>query len=70
MPKPVGILRTDTETYVDGDADHFDICKVRIDSTVYKASEKLLINVMDNAPQRIAEANQPCKYSAYRMEAC
>jgi hypothetical protein len=47
---------------VDGESNHFDICKVRIGSNLYKASEELLKKVMNTGPQRIAEAGQPCKY--------
>ena len=60
VPRSLGVLGTATETSVDSEADHFDICKVRIGSKVYHSAVELLTNVMSNAPQRIADASQKC----------
>jgi hypothetical protein len=61
VPKSIGVLGAKTETPVDSDADHVDVCKVGINSPVYKASETLVKEVMAEAPTRIIEASKPCE---------
>ena len=49
------------ETLVDGESNHFDVCKLRIDSAAYLAAAALFTNVIENAPKAIAETFRPCK---------
>lgn len=63
MPKSIGVLGAKTETPVESDADHINVCKVSIKSRVYKACETLLKEVMAEAPKRIFEAVKPCETS-------
>lgn len=48
---------------MDSDSDHINICKVSAESNLYKACKSLLEEIMRTAPQKIAEASRPCKYS-------
>ena len=54
-------LNANMETLVDGELNHFDICKLRIGSAAYLAAAALFTNVVENAPKAIAETFRPCK---------
>lgn len=60
MPKRLCLLSTESETAVDGGANHFDICNVRVGGPVYKEIATLVQKVLETAPDTIADLNRPC----------
>lgn len=62
VPQELGTLGFGSETVVDGEADHFDICKVPDDSKLDGRLRSFFTTIMSTAPQRIADATQPCEY--------
>ncbi|KAF4992470.1 hypothetical protein FGRMN_7141 [Fusarium graminum] len=68
IPKSLGTLKGVNETTVDSRANHFDICSVPLGSELYRACEKLVEEVMENAPQRIAESDKPYEVPGALMD--
>ncbi|KAK1778043.1 hypothetical protein QBC45DRAFT_170503 [Copromyces sp. CBS 386.78] len=61
VPKPWGTLglKSANEISVDSRSNHMDVCKVRVESDLYKKCLKFLHDVMREAPERIAKEIQP-----------
>ncbi|KAJ5623414.1 hypothetical protein N7490_012019 [Penicillium lividum] len=57
--KPVCTLKTTSESVIDGEANHLDICKVPVGGTVYKACVELFGRAIETAPGTIVERFKP-----------
>ncbi|KAJ4402238.1 hypothetical protein N0V85_005348 [Neurospora sp. IMI 360204] len=64
VPRLWGTLRLKSakEIEIDSRSNHMDVCNVRVGSDLYKKCLKLLRDIMEEAPERIAEETKPSKY--------